>query len=119
MYRWNCTDNAGVATAAGSKTTWHLEAEADRHIRATINRSLETNNAHFQQARQAPTLEEQRALQEKTRELEGKKRRQRQQILEVEDAIAEKRDRLIDQLESRMTQKSQVEPLFTLRWSVV
>ena len=44
---------------------------------------------------------------------------QRQRIFEVEDEIAEKRDRLIDQLESRMTQKSEVQPLFTLRWQVV
>lgn len=149
---FHCTGITAATTTADTKTTWHLEAEAERHIRATINRSLETNNAHFQQAReqlehwaddmgvaaekelsdtkeqikvlsrqarQAPTLEEQRALQEKIRELEGKKRRQRQRIFEVEDEIAEKRDRLIDQLESRMTQKSEVEPLFTLRWQVI
>lgn len=149
---FHCSGTVVAAAVTDNKTTWHLEAEAERHIRATVNRSLETNNLHFQQAReqlerwaddmvvaaekelqdtkeqikvltrqtrQAPTLEEQRVLLEKTRELEAKKRRQRQQIFEVEDQIAEKRDRLIDQLEARMTQKSKTESLFTLRWQVV
>lgn len=149
---FHCNGNVVGPNVADSKTTWHLEAEAERHIRATINRSLEANNTHFHQAReqlerwaddmvlaaerelrdtkeliktlarearQAPTLEEQRSLQERIRELEAKKRRQRQRIFEVEDEITEKRDRLIDQLEARMTQKSQVAPLFTLRWEVV
>ena len=132
--------------------TFRLEAEADRHIHATINRSLETNNRHFQeardmlerwaedailssekelkdtkeqikalnrQARQAPTLEEQRQFQDRIRTLEKKKRRQRQEIFDVEDEIMEKRDRLITQLEDRLSQKSEIEPLFTIRWKVV
>lgn len=149
---FHCAGTAGAIDEADSKTAWHLEAEGARHIRATLNRSLETNNAHFQQvreqlerwaedmvlaaekelhdtkeqikalsrqARQAPTLEEQRTLQEKIRALETKKRRQRQQIFEVEDQIAEKRDQLIDKLEARMAQKSEIEALFTIRWQVI
>lgn len=130
----------------------HLDAEAEQQIRATINRSLEQNNQHFQeareqlerwaedmvlaserelkltneqlktikrQARQAANLDEQRGLQDKIRKLEKQRRQQRQNIFRVEDEIEEKRDRLIDQLEERMTQRSSIQSLFVIRWRVV
>lgn len=129
-----------------------LAAEADRHARATISRSLETNNRHFQEAREklekwaddmvlaaekelndtkerikalnrqarlATTTEEQHAIQERVKDLEKQKRRQRQRIFDVEDEIMAKRDALIKKLEERMRQRTDVEPLFTIRWSVV
>ena len=67
----------------------------------------------------ATKVEEQHALQEKIRELEKKKRRQRQQIFDLEDEITQKRDDLITTLERRMTQKTSLEPLFTIAWKVV
>jgi hypothetical protein len=51
--------------------------------------------------------------------LEKKKRDLRQRIFEVEDEIAEKRDRLVEQLEQRMKQRVKVQNLFTIRWQVV
>ena len=70
-------------------------------------------------ARQAVTLDEQHTIQEKIQKLERQQRRQRQEIFTVEDAIIEKRDSLIDQLERRLAQKTEVETLFTIRWRVV
>ena len=129
-----------------------LVADAEQHMKATIARSLETNNQHFQeardkldkwaddmvraaekeladtkerikalsrQARLSPTVEEQLALQKQIQELEKEKRRLRQRIFDVEDDISEKRDELIRKLEKRMCQQTSVEPLFTIRWSVV
>lgn len=128
-----------------------LENETSRHIKATISRSLEENNRHFNEARErlekwaddmvlaaekelketkqqinvlnrqarlATTMEEQHALQEKIREMEKKKRRQRQQIFDMEDEITQKRDDLISALERRMTQKAHHESLFTIQWTV-
>ena len=128
-----------------------LQAESERHAQATISRSLEANNRHFQeareklerwaddmvlaaekaladtkeqlkilhrQARQAPTLEEQKRVQEKIRRLEQQQRRQRQEIFQVEDDITARRDALIDQLERRLTQRTETQPLFTIRWAV-
>ena len=71
------------------------------------------------QARTAPNLEEQQAIQQKIAELEKKKRRQRQQIFDVEDEIIGRRDRMIGDLEKRLAQKTSSTPLFILRWSVV
>lgn len=71
------------------------------------------------QSRLATTMEEQKQLQEKIAGLENKKRRQRQQIFDVEDEIEKKRDALIEALEKRLAQKTSVEPLFTIRWKVI
>ena len=70
------------------------------------------------EARQAPTLDEQQALQEKIVKLERLQRKQRQEIFQIEDDISEKRDLLIAQLTERMTQKIASENLFTIAWSV-
>lgn len=71
------------------------------------------------QARQAVTLQEQHEIQEKMRRLERQQRRQRQEIFRIEDEIMEKRDRLIDELEKRLAQKTTTETLFAIRWAVV
>lgn len=70
------------------------------------------------EARQAPTLYEQQALQEKIAKLEQLQRKQRQEIFQIEDEIHDKRDQLITQLTERMTQKVTSENLFTITWSV-
>lgn len=70
------------------------------------------------QARIALTVDEQHAIQMQIQEQEKKQRRQRQQIFDIEDEIAEKRDQLISALERRMSQKTTVQPLFTIRWAV-
>ncbi len=128
-----------------------LSADADRHTKATISKSLERNSRYFneareqlekwaddmviavekelrdtkeqikafnRQSRQATTVADQHQLQEKIKDLEKKKRRQRQRIFDVEDEIMEKRDALIDSLEKRMQQKTSSKPLFTIRWEI-
>ena len=68
--------------------------------------------------RLAPTMQEQSELQLDLKKLEKLRRRQQQKIFDVEDEIAEKRDSLVEQLTKRMEQKTETEPLFTLRWEV-
>ena len=88
---------------------------AEKELRDTKNQIKVLNR----EARLATTVEEQHQVQERIRELERKKRRQRQNIFDVEDEIMEKRDVLITALEKRMAQRTAVETLFTIRWSVV
>jgi hypothetical protein len=142
----------GRAAASSETPPERLAAEAARHTAATINRSLETNHRHFQQARdqldqwaqdmelasqkqledlkrqirdlqrrsrQSPTLQEEKIFQEQINQLEQAKRRQRQRIFDIEDEIEEKRKALVAALESRLQQKTEVTPLFSLRWKVV
>jgi hypothetical protein len=129
-----------------------LAAQSQRHAQATISRSLERNNQHFneareklekwaddmvmsaekaltdtkeqikalrRQARQATTLEEQHAIQQKMQKLERQQRRQRQEIFQVEDEIMDQRDSLIESLERRLAQRTESATLFTVRWAVV
>ncbi len=71
------------------------------------------------QARLATTLDEQHDLQQKLKALERKQRKQRQQIFDIEDEIADKRDTLIGGLEQRMSQQTKCTPLFTMQWNVI
>jgi hypothetical protein len=71
------------------------------------------------EGRQATTLEDQHRIQEEIQKLEKVKRRQRQDIFKAEDEIIEKRDALIESLEKRLSQRTNRETLFTIRWSVV
>lgn len=149
---FSCEGKVTAEERPAGEIAERLESEAKRHAEATISRSLEENNRHFNEAREklekwaddmvlaaekelkdtkaqikvlnrearlAPTVQEQHELQEKIRQLEKKKRRQRQSIFDVEDEIMEKRDALISALERRMTQRTSIEPMFTIRWSVV
>jgi hypothetical protein len=70
------------------------------------------------QARQAVTLEEQRTIQQQLQKLEKQQRRQRQDIFKAEDEIIVKRDDLINQLERRLVQRTETNPLFVIRWAV-
>lgn len=143
---------AATPSELDAAATKRLKAEAERHVHATIARSLEANNKHFTEARdqldqwaedmelaaqkeledtkrqirdlqrrsrQAPTLAEQHQMQEQISCLEKSKRRLRQRIFEIEDEIASKRDALVAALEKRMQQKTEIHPLFTIRWTVV
>ena len=69
-------------------------------------------------ARQAVTLADQHAVQERIQKLERQQRRQRQDIFKVEDEIMTRRDGLIDQLEKRLAQRTSSDTLFTIRWTV-
>jgi len=148
---FNCEGRVSDDEAGLESVRDRLAAEAERHARATIARSLEENNRYFNEAREqlekwaedmeiaagrelddtkkqiralnrqarlATTVQEQHDFQEQIRKLEVKKRRLRQRIFDIEDEIAVKRDRLIEALEQRMHQRTEIQPLFTIRWAV-
>ncbi|MCA6064539.1 DEAD/DEAH box helicase [Thalassolituus marinus] len=99
-----------------------LERWADDKLLAS-EEALKDTKAKIAQikrdARKAPTLEEQSELQNQLRDLERQQRRQRQQIFDVEDEIMAKRDELIEALHERLTQTTETEHLFTVRWAVI
>jgi hypothetical protein len=148
---FRCVGHVEALTVPPAPTETRLSQDAQRHVEATMVRSLETNNRYFsqereklerwaddmvvgaekelaatksqikalsRQARLATSLEEQHAVQEKIRELEKLQRKQRQHIFDVEDEIVGKRDQLIAALEKRLSQRSSIERLFTIRWTV-
>lgn len=68
--------------------------------------------------RQAPTMQEQTELQTELKKCESLRRKQQRKIFDTEEEIAEKRDLLIEQLTQRMEQKTNIETLFTIQWTV-
>ncbi|EOG9708986.1 SNF2-related protein [Vibrio cholerae] len=86
--------------------------EALRDTKAQI-KSVKRDSRH------ALTVEEQKLNQEKLQKLERQQKRQRMEIFDIEDEIADKRDELIAALEARMKQKTEVTELFTIRWQVI
>lgn len=49
---FNCLARVTGATVLSDDVSERLVADADRHLRATLNRSLEQNNRHFNEARE-------------------------------------------------------------------
>lgn len=99
-----------------------LDKWADDKVLAAEQGLIDTKNqlrSLKRESRHAVSIEEQQIAQKKIKELERKQRCQRQDIWDVEDNIAEKRDELIAALEVRMKQKTTVTELFTIRWKVV
>jgi hypothetical protein len=148
---FTCSGHVAGDMLIPSAVLQSLSAEAERHVQATVSRSLEQNSVHFnlareklekwaddmvlsaekaladtkeqiktlrRQARLAVTLDEQHAIQQGIQKLEKQQRRQRQEIFRVEDEIMEKRDRLIESLEKRLSQSSGSEHLFIIHWTV-
>ena len=70
------------------------------------------------QMRLAESVEEQAQLQTKETELVKKRRRLRNKLDDVEDAIEDKAREMRDKLQSRLKQKVSTSDLFTIRWSV-
>jgi hypothetical protein len=70
------------------------------------------------QAKIAPTLEEKLSWQKNQRDLERARNKQRKELFDRQDEVDERREALIEQLESKLNQKLYAEDLFTIGWSL-
>jgi superfamily II DNA/RNA helicase len=99
-----------------------LDKWADDKMLAAEQALTDTKNqikSLKRESRHAVSVDEQQQFQQQLKDLELKQRRLRQNIWDVEDSIAEKRDELIAALEARMKQKTDIKELFTVRWNVI
>jgi superfamily II DNA/RNA helicase len=99
-----------------------LDKWADDKMLAAEQALTDTKNqikSLKRESRHAISVDEQQQFQQQLKELELKQRRLRQNIWDVEDSIAEKRDELIAALEARMKQKTDIKELFTVRWLII
>ena len=67
-------------------------------------------------AKIAPTLEEKLAWQKQQNELERTRNKQRRELFDRQDEVDERREKLIEKLESKLNQSNQTEDLFVIRW---
>jgi predicted RNase H-like nuclease (RuvC/YqgF family) len=107
-----------LVTRGRSRTPLYVTAGMVMSAEKALTDTKEQIKALRRQARQATTLEEQHAIQQKIQKLERQQRRQRQEIFQVEDEIMDQRDSLIESLERRLAQRTESATLFTVRWEV-
>lgn len=70
------------------------------------------------EARLEAALERKVAAQRRIRELEAERNRKRRALFEAQDEIDRQKDSLISDVEARLRQQVETEPLFTIRWYV-
>lgn len=67
-------------------------------------------------AKIAPTLEEKLSWQKKQRDLVRTRNKQRKELFDRQDEVYQCREPLIEQLESKLNQKVEIENLFLISW---
>lgn len=105
-----------------------FEAEADKldgwadDLKVGLERELKELDRQIKEARRAATvavtLEEKLAGQKAVKALEAERSTKRRSLFDAQDKIDEQRTELIAQIERKLEQKIDVQPLFTIRWRV-
>jgi superfamily II DNA or RNA helicase len=85
----------------------HELKELDAEIKATKK-----------EAKLLRELEPKLALHRKAKELEAERSRKRRMLYDAHDEIDRKKERLISEVEARLEQRVEAEPLFTIHWKV-
>jgi ERCC4-related helicase len=70
-------------------------------------------------AKKIVNLEEKVKVQRSIKDMEKKRNEMRMKLYEAQDEVDLRKEKLIDQVEAQLKQKSRLEPLFTIQWSVV
>ena len=69
--------------------------------------------------RQSKTMEEKLDRQKKIRDAETKQSQLRRTVFDIEDKIHQERNHLISELEQQMKEKTTLETLFVIKWTVI
>jgi superfamily II DNA or RNA helicase len=104
------------------------QAEAEKlgawaeDLKAGFEREIKELDGNIREARRqslaGDTLEEKLAAQKSLRVLERQRARKRKELFESQDQIDVRRDALISQVESKLHQTIDIEPLFSVRWTL-
>lgn len=70
-------------------------------------------------AKAAPDLNEKLSLQKRQRELEKLRSRKRRELFDKQDEVDARREQLIGELEDKLEQRIEQQPLFSISWSIV
>ena len=92
-------------------------------LKVGLEREIKDLDRQIKEARRlataALTLEEKLAGQKQVRVLESERNQRRRSLFEAQDAVDQRREELIAQIEEKLTQRCTVEPVFTIRWRIV
>ena len=70
------------------------------------------------EAKIVATLEEKLSMQKQQRKLESLRNKSRKDLFDKQDEVDERREELIDNLETKLNKKTEIENLYTIQWSV-
>ncbi len=91
-------------------------------LKVVLERDLKDLERQIKEAKRAATaaltLEAKLAGQKQVKDLEKLRNQKRRSLFDAQDEVDEQRDRLIAQIEGKLEQKSEIQSLFTIRWSL-
>ena len=119
------TVQQGIAT----RNINFLEAESEKldgwadDMKVTLEREIKDIDRQIKESRRAaslaPRLEEKLAGQKQIKTLESLRNSRRRALFDAQDEIDRKRADLIEEIEGKLQQEINEEPLFTIRWRLV
>jgi Helicase conserved C-terminal domain len=122
------TQQSNIRRGISERNARFFEAEADKldgwadDLKVGLERELKELDRQIKEARRAATialtLEEKLAGQKAVKALEAERSTKRRSLFDAQDKIDEQRTQLIAQIEGKLEQKIDVQPLFTIRWRV-
>jgi ERCC4-related helicase len=105
-----------------------FEAEAEKldswaeDLKVVLERDLREIDRQIKEAKRAATLaltlEEKLAGQRQIKALEAQRSQKRRSLFDAQDDVDRQREKLIAQIEEKLTQKSELQRLFTIRWKL-
>lgn len=122
------TQQTNIRRDISERNARFFEAEADKldgwadDLKVGLERELKELDRQIKEARRAATvaltLEEKLAGQKAVKALEAERSAKRRSLFDAQDKIDAQRTELIAQIEGKLEQKIDVQPLFTVRWRV-
>jgi adenine-specific DNA-methyltransferase len=120
---------AAIQRTVSERNARFFEAEAEKldgwsdDLKLGLEREIKEMDRLIKEARRetssALTLEEKLAGQKQIKTLESRRNEKRHSLFEAQDRVDHQREELIANIEGKLTQRSDLTELFTLRWSLV
>ena len=117
---------AAIKRTISVRNARFFEAEAEKlegwadDLKLGLEREIKEMDRQIKEARRAATtaltLEEKLAGQKKIKALESQRNEKRRSLFEAQDKVDHQREELISNIEGKLTQKSGLQKLFTIRW---
>ena len=119
---------AAIKRTISERNARFFEAEAEKlegwadDLKLGLEREIKEMDRQIKEARRAATtaltLEEKLAGQKQIKALESQRNEKRRSLFEAQDRVDQQRAELIANIEGKLTQKSGLQQLFTIRWNL-
>jgi len=101
--------------------TQKLDHWAD-DLKVGLEREIREFDRQIREARRAasiaPTLQVKLEGQKQVRALESQRNQKRRSLFDAQDEVDARREKLIEEVEEKLTQTASMKPVFTIRWSI-